>query len=131
MTKTFFLTKRHYTNKDLILDHFGRLYHLPLQLVQNGLDVEVICANYRSRQEEAFSCSGFKFHSIPFSLSNSMVFLLKSWKYIYKFNPMLSYQRGFTFRPYRIIIFKIFKNSLLYTIYMMIIQLLEAISCHS
>ena len=74
MSKTVFLTKRHYTNKDLILDHFGRLYHLPAQLVENGFTVKVLCANYRNQQEEVFSYSGLKFHSIPLTLCNSINF---------------------------------------------------------
>ena len=87
MKKTVFLTKRHYTNKDLILDHFGRLYHLPAQLVKNGLTVKIICANYRNKQEECFSYSGLTFDSIPLTLCNFFIFLLKSWKYIYRYNP--------------------------------------------
>ena len=94
MMKTVILTKRHYTNKDLILDHFGRLYHLPAQLVENGLKIKVICANYRSRQEEIFSYSGLKFHSIPLSFTSSIIFLLKSWKHVYKFNPDAIFASG-------------------------------------
>jgi glycosyltransferase involved in cell wall biosynthesis len=85
--KTVLLTKRHYTNKDVILDHFGRLHHLPAQLVENGFTVEVICANYRNKKEEFFSYSGVNFHSIPLALCNSIVFLHKIWKYIYRYNP--------------------------------------------
>jgi len=45
------LTKRQYTNKDLIDDRFGRLYELPLELARTGHQVTVICLSYRIKEE--------------------------------------------------------------------------------
>jgi glycosyltransferase involved in cell wall biosynthesis len=45
------LSKRQYTNKDLIDDRFGRLRELPLALAVAGHDVRGICLSYRPRDE--------------------------------------------------------------------------------
>ena len=88
MTKRLLLlTKRYYTNKDLITDKFGRLYHLPCQLVENGFKVLVICVDYRGRREKVIAQSGLKYHSLPLTLTNSAIFFLKLLRYIYRFKP--------------------------------------------
>lgn len=45
------LSKRQYTNLDLIDDRFGRLRELPLALAVAGHNVEGICLSYRQRDE--------------------------------------------------------------------------------
>lgn len=45
------LSKRQYTNLDLIDDRFGRLRELPLTLAAAGHDVVGICLSYRPREE--------------------------------------------------------------------------------
>lgn len=45
------LSKRQYTNLDLIDDRFGRLRELPLALAAAGHDIAGICLSYRSRDE--------------------------------------------------------------------------------
>jgi len=45
------LSKRQYTNLDLIDDRFGRLRELPLALAAAGHDVAGICLSYRPRNE--------------------------------------------------------------------------------
>jgi len=45
------ISKRQYTNLDLIDDRFGRLRELPLALAKSGNEVTGICLNYRSRDE--------------------------------------------------------------------------------
>lgn len=45
------LSKRQYTNLDLIDDRFGRLRELPLALAAAGHDVAGICLSYRLRDE--------------------------------------------------------------------------------
>lgn len=45
------LSKRQYTNLDLIDDRFGRLRELPLALAAAGHDVTGICLSYRPRDE--------------------------------------------------------------------------------
>ena len=87
MMKTVFLTKRYYTNKDLILDRFGRLFHFPFQLVENGHNVVILCADYRSNAAEKYIFQGVVFLSLPFSCTSPIEFLIKSWVHIRKFNP--------------------------------------------
>lgn len=48
------LSKRQYTNRDLIDDRFGRLRELPLALAGLGHAVTGICLSYRSRNEGRF-----------------------------------------------------------------------------
>jgi glycosyltransferase involved in cell wall biosynthesis len=45
------LSKRQYTNLDLIDDRFGRLWELPLALATAGHHVAGICLSYRTRDE--------------------------------------------------------------------------------
>jgi glycosyltransferase involved in cell wall biosynthesis len=45
------ITKRQYTNKDLIDDKYGRLYHLPVGLGRIGHDVKVLCLSYQRKAE--------------------------------------------------------------------------------
>lgn len=48
------LTKRHYTNKDMISERFGRLRELPLELAQRGHQVKGICLSYKNSKEGLF-----------------------------------------------------------------------------
>lgn len=43
------ITKRHYTNKDLITDRYGRLREVPLALAGMGHRVRGLCISYRNR----------------------------------------------------------------------------------
>lgn len=45
------LTKRQYTNKDLLDDRFGRLREIPLALAKRGHDVMGVCLSYSPREE--------------------------------------------------------------------------------
>jgi len=59
------LCKRYYTNKDLLGDCFGRLYHLPVQLVRNGWSGAVVAADYCNRHSAAAERGGVQFRSLP------------------------------------------------------------------
>ena len=63
--RLLFLTKRHYTNKDLIADRFGRLFHLPVQLGRLGHDVSVIALDYRGSSQTEIAVDGVEFFSLP------------------------------------------------------------------
>jgi len=52
--RIFFLTKRQYTNKDLIDDKFGRLREIPLGLAAMGHHVYGYCLSYRRRPTGQF-----------------------------------------------------------------------------
>ncbi|PKM10189.1 MAG: hypothetical protein CVV13_13995 [Gammaproteobacteria bacterium HGW-Gammaproteobacteria-3] len=59
------LCKRYYTNKDLITDRFGRLYHLPIQLARQGANVTVDAIDYRNRSAASVAALDTTFHSTP------------------------------------------------------------------
>ena len=61
--KILILAKRHYTNKDLINDKFGRLYHIPLHW-SKSCDIKYIVADYRSTQSKTTKSEEFTFESI-------------------------------------------------------------------
>lgn len=48
------ITKRQYTNRDLIDDRFGRLRELPLALAARGHTVMGVCLSYKTREEGNF-----------------------------------------------------------------------------
>lgn len=87
MHKVLLITKRHYTNKDLVLDRFGRLFYLPMQLIQNGYACMIITANYQSDQLERYNISGLKFLSLPFSFRNFILFINRCYRCIKQFKP--------------------------------------------
>lgn len=45
------LSKRQYTNKDLLDDRFGRLREIPLALADKGHSIRGLCLSYRNRSE--------------------------------------------------------------------------------
>jgi glycosyltransferase involved in cell wall biosynthesis len=63
--KIYCLCKRFYTNKDLINDQFGRLYHLPIQLAQQGNNVSVNAIDYRHKVASTINVSNVLFSSVP------------------------------------------------------------------
>ena len=66
--KIHVICKRHYTNKDLLTDRFGRLYHLPVQLAALGAQVSVSAMDYRSSVPERLTVSDVRFRTEPASL---------------------------------------------------------------
>lgn len=65
-----FVCKRRYTNKDLLTDKFGRLFHLPINLAALGAAVTVLAVDYRSSRSESIVANGVEFSSVPVSLLN-------------------------------------------------------------
>ena len=63
--KIDFVCKRYYTNKDLLEDRFGRLYHLPIQLQSLSAEVRVIAIDYRSRTPAGMNAEGVEFLTVP------------------------------------------------------------------
>jgi len=61
-----FVTKRYYTNQDLIEERFGRLFHLPVALAASGHEVMVVAVDYRSALDsESADVAGVRFVSLP------------------------------------------------------------------
>lgn len=57
--------KRRYTNKDLLADRYGRLYHYPVQLGQWGFHSSVFALDYRGHEPMRFMEGQAEFASIP------------------------------------------------------------------
>ncbi|WKJ88636.1 glycosyltransferase family 4 protein [Methylomonas montana] len=83
----YLLCKRYYTNKDLINDRFGRLYHLPMQLAQQGNKVLVDAFDYRNRISTSIQDNGVLFRTIPATSTKIPGFLWHAYRNIYKANP--------------------------------------------
>ena len=63
--RLLFLCKRYYTNKDLIEDRFGRLYHLPVGLCRRGDLINVIALDYRNPSVVEVRSDGVAFQTLP------------------------------------------------------------------
>lgn len=72
--KALLLCKRHYTNRDLMLDRFGRNFYFPVILRDQGIHFTVIAANYRAKKEEQCDINSISFLSLPLG-----VFTLKKY----------------------------------------------------
>src|SRR5487761_419877 len=59
------ICKRYYTNKDLVLDHFGRLYHFPIELGNQGFSSEVIAVDYFGRNIVEYKEDNTHFRTLP------------------------------------------------------------------
>ncbi len=85
--KFLFLCKRYYTNQDLISNQFGRLFHFPVQLINNGHQGIVIAANYRSKTLDYHKIAGVDFYSVPFLLKWPFSFLQQTLKHFKAYKP--------------------------------------------
>jgi glycosyltransferase involved in cell wall biosynthesis len=65
------ITKRQYTNKDLLDDHYGRIREIPLNLALKGHRVSGICLSFRRRPEGIYTDGGVNWKSI-----NAGVFII-------------------------------------------------------
>ena len=63
------ITKRQYTNKDLIDDHYGRIREIPLSLARKGHRVSGICLSFRQRQEGIHTDDGVHWKSVNAGVS--------------------------------------------------------------
>lgn len=64
------LTKRQYTNKDVIDDRYGRLWEIPMALADQGHSVTCICLSYRKRQQGSQVFTTPSGHSVRWSSVN-------------------------------------------------------------
>lgn len=81
------LCKRHYTNRDLFADRFGRLYHLPSELARLGHSGTIVAADYRSSQPESLAESALEFRSLPCSPRHGLRFVAESFAMIARARP--------------------------------------------
>lgn len=64
MLKILVITKRQYTNKDLLDDRFGRLRELPLELSFKGHHVYGLCLSYQKKEEKTIFDGPVEWQSI-------------------------------------------------------------------
>jgi glycosyltransferase involved in cell wall biosynthesis len=83
----FMLAKRFYTNKDLIGDRFGRLYHLPVELGKLGHEGFVIAADYRSKERVGIAEKGVEFGTEPLTVARLPRFSLRLLREARRFRP--------------------------------------------
>jgi glycosyltransferase involved in cell wall biosynthesis len=81
------LCKRYYTNKDLLSERFGRLYHLPAELSRLGHKGLVLAADYRSDVTDVLETRGTVFYSLPSSVLNLFSFVAKTYRRFRSFCP--------------------------------------------
>ena len=85
--KFILLCKRYYTNKDLIIDKFGRLFYLPIELKKQGFEVIVVAADYRNKIPVYQQIEGVDFYSIPLTVSSIFLFFTQINKIIKENQP--------------------------------------------
>lgn len=71
------LTKRQYTNRDVIDDRYGRLWEIPLGLAREGHEVTCVCLSYRKKgagQETYEDSQGHAIRWISVNLGSFLVF---------------------------------------------------------
>lgn len=66
--RIYLICKRYYTNKDLIKERFGRLYHLPKEWAANGAEVWVNAIDYRDKNNDALTMDGVYFRTTSATL---------------------------------------------------------------
>lgn len=81
------LCKRYYTNRDLVSDRFGRLYHLPLELSKLGHSALVVAADYRSLRRETITDGEMQIHSVPMLAGGGLGFMTSAYSAIKSFQP--------------------------------------------
>ena len=58
------ITKRQYTNKDLLDDRYGRIREIPLHLARKGHRISGICLSYRQKPEGMYADEGVIWWSV-------------------------------------------------------------------
>ncbi|WNB74224.1 glycosyltransferase family 4 protein [Methylomonas koyamae] len=90
----YFLCKRYYTNKDLINDRFGRLYHLPKQLSEQGHIVFVDTFDYRNRTALSVKENEVLFQTIPVRPVSLLKAIRQVYSHVQTINPDVIFASG-------------------------------------
>jgi len=84
------LTKRQYTNRDVIDDRFGRLWEIPLGLAREGHSVTCVCLSYRKRNTGLNVYEDDQGHAVRWISVNVGVFVIFGiFKYLYVANKII------------------------------------------
>lgn len=94
------LTKRFYTNKDLMRDRFGRLFHLPNQLGRLGHRGIVVAGDLYSNASETLTVGNVEFHSLPLSLPRVPRFVARAGRLLGDFAPDVLVASGDSYLGY-------------------------------
>jgi len=78
--KIVFLVKRFYTNKDLVADCFGRLYHFPVTLAAMGHECVVYALDFRNTTELQVRKDGVLFQTLPVKSFWRLPLLRRLWR---------------------------------------------------
>jgi len=88
------LTKRQYTNRDVIDDRYGRLWEIPLGLAREGHTVTCLCLSYRKRGAGSEVYKDAQGHAIRWVSVDLGVFAIFGiLKYLYIANKTLREER--------------------------------------
>jgi glycosyltransferase involved in cell wall biosynthesis len=91
------LCKRYYTNKDLLGDRFGRLYHLPRQLALRDHEGLVLAVDYRGKGLEQLTEPGVTFESQPLRPRTPFLAFWRLWRRMRDFRPDMILASGDTY----------------------------------
>lgn len=84
------LTKRQYTGRDLLDDHYGRLYEIPLALAAAGHRVRGLALSYRRRPPAAADAADWEsLNALPFSPLGAVRHLRRIRQICNEFRPDL------------------------------------------
>ncbi len=84
------LTKRQYTGRDLLDDHYGRLYEIPLALAAAGHRVRGLALSYRRRPPAAADAADWEsLNALPFSPLGALQHLRRIRQIFDEFRPDL------------------------------------------
>jgi glycosyltransferase involved in cell wall biosynthesis len=97
MFRFILLTKRYYTNMDLISDRFGRLFHIPFQLNRNGCKGIILASDYYTKRNELTEIDGLKLYSVQLNTKSAFSYLWTIWNTTRSFYPDVIIASGDTF----------------------------------
>ncbi len=85
--RILFVAKRYYTNKDLLKDRFGRLFHLPVQLAAQGVHVDVAVIEYRNPDQDEMQAGGVLFRTVPATARKILSLPLRLYRAVSEARP--------------------------------------------
>jgi hypothetical protein len=88
------LTKRQYTNKDVIDDHYGRLWEIPLALAGKDCKVTCLCLSYQKKDSGPLDYVDSNGHSVRWISVNLGFFKISGLlKFLYLANKIIRKER--------------------------------------
>ena len=75
--KILVLMKRFGTNKDLVMQNFGRQVRLFEEIKKLGHDVDFLCMDYKKLESKKVTKNGIDYYIEPFSITKFILFLKK------------------------------------------------------